>query len=366
MKIKEVTDKKIWQNFFEEAGSPIFLQSWEWGEFEKLQGYEILRLGIYDKNKLIGIALVEKMKTRRGNFLFVPYGPLTIQNCFSAFKNYLLKLAREENYSFIRIAPNLEATETNRKIFKALGFKEGPIYMHAERMWVLPLEKSEEELLADMRKTTRYLIRRIDRDGVTIEKRTDKNAVHDFYKIYEETAKREAFIPFSEEFIRNEFDAFNKTGNALFLFGKVRTGAAGPVSSSFPSVLDRRRISPDLRAARSPDASTPTALASALIIFTKTTSFYHQGASIHSKIPVPYLLQWEAIKEAKKRGCKLYNFWGIHEPGRTPKAWTGLTLFKQGFGGKQLDYLATQDFIISPKYYLTYLYEKYLAWRRGV
>ncbi|GAI33015.1 unnamed protein product, partial [marine sediment metagenome] len=29
--------------------------------------------------------------------------------------------------------------------------------------------------------------------------------------------------------------------------------------------------------------------------------------------PASYLLQWEAIKEAKNRGCKLYNFWGIAE-----------------------------------------------------
>ena len=75
---------------------------------------------------------------------------------------------------------------------------------------------------------------------------------------------------------------------------------------------------------------------------------------------------WEAIKEAKKRGCQYYNFWGIHQPGRTPKSWDGLTLFKQGFGGDQVNYLTTQDLILSPKYFLTYWYEKYLNWRRGV
>src|SRR3990167_6313218 len=104
----------------------------------------------------------------------------------------------------------------------------------------------------------------------------------------------------------------------------------------------------------------------ALFIFTKSTAFYHQGASIHTKIPVTYLEQWEAIKEAKKRGCKYYNFWGILQEGRSPKNWQGLTLFKTGFGGRQVDYLPTQDYIISPKYYLTYIYEKLLAWRRGV
>jgi len=197
----------------------------------------------------------------------------------------------------------------------------------------LDITKSEEQLLAEMRKTTRYLIRKAERDNVIIEKRTDEKAVDDFWKIYQETAKRENFVPFSKNYIKNEFEAFNKTGSALFFFGKIETG---PV------------------------------VAAALIIFTKSTAFYHQGASIHTKVPVTYLLQWEAIKEAKKRGCQLYNFWGTLLPGRTPKSWSGLTLFKQGFGGHQIDYLPTQDYIISKKYCLTYFWEKFLAWRRGV
>jgi peptidoglycan pentaglycine glycine transferase (the first glycine) len=107
-------------------------------------------------------------------------------------------------------------------------------------------------------------------------------------------------------------------------------------------------------------------LASALVVFTQSTAFYHQGASIHTKYPVPYLLQWEAIKEAKRRGCRYYNFWGISEPGRTPKAWSGLTLFKQGFGGHKVQYLPTQDLVLSPKYYFNWLYEKHLYFKRGI
>jgi len=336
MNIKEITKQTEWQQFFEDAGSPSFLQSWEWGEVEKKQGYEILRLGLYNKKKLVGISQVIKIKAKRGKFLFIPHGPVFFQ--FSIFNfqfliKFLIKLAKQEGYSFIRIAPVLPDSDENRKIFQDLGFKKAPIYMHAERLWILDINKSEEQLLSEMRKTTRYLIKKASRDGVVVEKRSDSQAPDDFWKIYQETAKREKFVPFSQNFIRQEFEAFNKTGNALFLFGKV--AETEPV-------------------------------AAALILFTKSSAFYHQGASFHSKIPVTYLLQWEAIREAKKRGCQLYNFWGILQPGRTPKSWQGLTLFKQGFGGYQIDYLPTQDLIISPKYYLTYLYEKFLAWRRGV
>lgn len=347
MEINVINNKEIWNNFFNDAKSPSFLQSWEWGEFQKNSNEEILRLGVFESNKLIALALVIKVKAKRGSFLFIPHGPIFMKHVtynmkqfksvISQFLNFLISLSKQQGYSFIRIAPVLENKVENQQIFQELGFRKAPIYLHAERMWVLPLASdkiiSEDMLLAQMRKTTRYLIKKAAKDGVIIEKRTDEAAVDDFWKIYQITAEREKFQPFSHKFIKEEFNAFHKTGNALFLFAGVRH-------------LEY--------------------LASALIIFTKSTAFYHQGASIHTKIPATYLLQWEAIKEAKKRGCRFYNFWGIYQESRTPKSWEGLSLFKTGFGGTQIDYLPTQDCVLSHKYYLTYLYEKFLSFKRGI
>ena len=353
LQVSEIREKNVWDNFFSQNGSPSFLHSWEWGEFQKEQGQDILRLGLYEGKELTAIALVEKIKARRGNFLFIPHGPifqLTINNyqlsiLISQFLHFLISFAHKEEFSFIRIAPSLEKTEENIKIFADLNFRTAQIYIHSENFWVLDLGKNEEELLANMRKTTRYLIRKAVKDGVIIEKRGDSQAVEKFQKIYEETVKREKFSGYSDTYIKKEFESFNKSGDALILLGKVKNSDFNqfqPISTNF------------------------NYLAGALLLFTNSGAFYHQGASIHTKIPVPYLLHWEGIKEAKKRGCKFYNFWGVIQPGRTPRNWGGLTLFKQGFGGYQIDFVPTQDFIISPKYYLTYLYEKYLGWRRGV
>ena len=97
-----------------------------------------------------------------------------------------------------------------------------------------------------------------------------------------------------------------------------------------------------------------------MIIFHSKRGFYHQGASLPSKAPVSYLLQWEAIKEAKRRGCERYNFWGIvpdtKENANHP--WKGLSLFKKGFGGYEKDYLKTKDYPLSFRYWLVYVFEK--------
>jgi len=338
MEIKTIEQRLIWDEFFDQVGSPSFLQSWEWGEFQKKQGNESVYLGLYEKNKLVATALTIKIKAKRGSFLFIPHGPNVkdqsmTKKAVDEFKRHLITVAKQENYDFIRIAPVLADTPDNRNIYLQLGFKKSPIYMHAERVWVLDLDKSEEELLAGMRKTTRYLVKKADRDGVLVERRKDNQAVDVFWSIYLETAKRENFVPFSKRFINDEFKTFHESGNCEFVFGKVGKEYLG----------------------------------SALIVFTKSSGFYHQGASIHTKFPVPYRLQWEAMKEAKKRGCRTYNFWGILQEGRSPRNWQGLTMFKKGFGGRQVDYVPTQDFILSPiKYTLTYLYECLLRIKRGV
>jgi len=365
MQISEITNQIDWTTFLNNCSSPSFLQSWEWGSLQEKLGYKILRLGLYDsvipaqaslaarragiqsKNNLVATTQVIKIKAKRGNMLFVPQGPVVrisndksqITNQFQITKqvieklqNYLVDIAKREGYSFVRIAPILQYTAENKSIFSDLGFRTSPIYMHAERVWELDITKPDEQLLAEMRKTTRYSIRRAEKEGAVIEKSTDKTALGEFWEVYKETAKREEFTPFSKKFIQNEFNVFNETNNALILLGKL-------------------------------SAKTE---AGALIVFTKSTAFYHQGASLHSKIPVAYLMQWEAIKEAKRRGCTRYSFWGTLQPGRSPKSWGGLSLFKQGFGGFQTDYVPTQDYIVSWKYWISYVYELYLKHKRGV
>jgi len=337
LKVKPILSQQIWTDFFNQCNSPSFLHSWEWGELQIKSGYKIERVGLYENTILNGIALLIKIRARRGNFLFIPHGPIVKQSqiyhkIISVLLEYLKKIAKQEKFDFIRIAPILIDTKDNRQIFTSLGFKDAPIYMHAERIWSLDLSQSEDNLLLQMRKTTRYLIRKAPKDEITIIQRTDANAIEDFWKLYEKTATREHFVPFSKKYITDEFTEFFKTKNAVFFFAKK----GGEY------------------------------LASALIDFTKSTGFYHQGASVHTKYPAPYLLQWEAIKESKKRGCILYNFWGILEPGRSPKNWQGLTMFKQGFGGFQTDYVTTQDYAITPKYYLSYLFDSYLKIKRGV
>jgi len=344
MEIREITEKSIWENFLTKCGEKTFLQSWNWGEFQKLQGNKIWRLGICEKNpnnkiqitNLVGVALVVKISARRGTFLLVQH--LIIESRFlKVLLEKLKEIGKLEGADFTRIAPLLLGTEENKKIFKDLGFIKAPMHANAyEATWKLDITLSEDELMKNMRKTTRYLIRQVKNNpDIVIEKSQKLSDVENYQELNKKVAERHNFVPFSAEYIKNEFDLFSRDDQALWFFGKYKGEIA----------------------------------AAALVIFWQGIGFYHQAASLgkFAKFPIPYLLQWEAIKEAQNRGCRIYDFWGYTDPQKYPKhPWAGPTLFKMGFGGSAYEYMKTQDLPLSKKYWLTYFFEKLRKTKRSL
>ena len=341
-KITEIENKEMWEDFLRNVKEKTFLQSFNWGEFNKKMGDKILRLGIYKNQELVSTALVIKMKAKRGTFLLLPHAP-NVKNQESRIKgqvletllNRLQEIAKAENASFIRIAPIWKRSEENIEIFKRLGFREAPIHAHPELTWELDLDFPEEELLRNMRKTTRYLIRQgLKNEEIKIIKSNDIKDIEKFNNLYLATKTRHQFSPFSLNYLKNEFLSFLPDNQISLFLGEYK----GEVVSS------------------------------GIFVFWQNICFYHHGASSlkYPKVPVSYLLLWEGIKEAKKRGCQKFNFWGIAPISNKKHPWTGLTLFKMGFGGESKEYLKTQDFIISNSYWFSFFIEKLRKLKRGL
>ncbi|MDD5606270.1 MAG: peptidoglycan bridge formation glycyltransferase FemA/FemB family protein [Candidatus Pacebacteria bacterium] len=320
MQIKEINSKKQWEDFLFLTEEKTFLHSWNWGEFQKKQGNKIWRIGFFDP-KLKGVALIVKIQAKRGTFLFIPHGPVVLKEkkiIFESLKKYLKKL---DKVSFARIAFVWEKDSFSSSL------KNSPIHIHPEETWELDL--TTKDLLGEMRKTTRYLIKQgLKNPDIQIEKSSDLKLFNDLYL---KTAKRHNFIPFSYKYLLDQFELFSRDNQISLYLGKYQ----GEIVSG------------------------------AIIVFWQNTAFYHHGASLSCKAPVSYILQWKAIEEAIKRNCKKYNFWGIapdiqnkEDLKKSSHPWAGLTLFKMGFGGYKKEYIKTKDLIFSPQYYLTYFFEK--------
>jgi len=325
---KIITSKKVWEKFLLGQNPQTFLQTWDWGEVNELEGSKIFRLGFYKDKKLVGIALLIEERAKRGPHILIPAGPILDwkdKKLVSCFTRSIREIAIKEGCWFVRVRPELLSNTENLDLFRKLGFISAPMHLHAENTWILDISKPESELLSAMRKTTRYLVKKGEKSELKVEISGDSTLASTLFDLQKETAKRHKFVGFSEKLFKDEIEIFSKDNMAQVFLCK-----------------DGDEV-----------------LAIAIIIFYGDTAYYHFSASVsgHNDLPFSYLLQWEVIKEAKKRGVKYYNFWGI-SPANSPKhRFAGVTLFKTGFGGYRVDWLHAHDFAVSPLYYLTYAFE---------
>ncbi len=179
------------------------------------------------------------------------------------------------------------------------------------------LLQSNKELLSQMDKDTRYAIRLAQKRGVTVKESSDIDA---FIKLWHQSARhRGMWFPQGKE-IRSLWTAFGKKAHLLFVPNLKQN------DSYNQHVLEQ------------------TVIAGVFIVRTSTTAYYMYAASTKegNKLSAPSLLVWEAIKLAKKKGCKIFDFEGVYDD-RYPqtKSWKGFTKFKEGFGRKIVTYPKT-------------------------
>jgi peptidoglycan pentaglycine glycine transferase (the first glycine) len=113
----------------------------------------------------------------------------------------------------------------------------------------------------------------------------------------------------------------------------------------------------------------------ALMVFAHgRRAWYVYGASNdeeRNRMPT-YLLQWEAIRWAKARGCEEYDLWGVPDENeetlesnfesRNDGLW-GVYRFKRGFGGEIRRAAQALDRVYNPLLYKLYLWR--MAGREG-
>ncbi|MDP3997986.1 MAG: peptidoglycan bridge formation glycyltransferase FemA/FemB family protein [bacterium] len=320
--VKEITDKNLWEKFLSDHPESNFLQSWCWGDFHQNFGNSVQRTGFYKDSQIAGVMLSVVESAKRGRYLTVPGGPIIDWENSGLVKKFVEEaklIARREKCVFVRVRPQLESNEFSQNIFAENGFKPAPMHLHAELTSRLEIVKPEEELLAQMRKTTRYEIKKAISMGINTTTSKDPGVIKDFYDLQIETAKRQKFVPFSFKFLHEQFKVFSQDDKALLY------------QAEFEGKL----------------------LSQAFIIFYGQEAVYHYGASTADgrRYPGAYLIQWEAIREAKKRGMAWYNFWGVAPLDDPNHRFYGVSVFKRGFGGQDFSYLHARDLVIDPTRY---------------
>jgi lipid II:glycine glycyltransferase (peptidoglycan interpeptide bridge formation enzyme) len=360
MQIQISKSVQEWESFLTAQKWSPFLQSHTMGEVYQSLGEKPVRLEVRENDQIIGVCQAIVVDARRGKHLAIMYGPILGKHqsmsraesrgpsanhqILQMLVDELKRIGKEKGCAFIRVSPfwprsghpeRGASDESKGGLLRSIGFRPAPLHMLAEHIWYINLQgKREDEILMGMRKTTRNLIRRAEKEGVTVRRSENPLSELDvFFKLYDETRKRHHFVPYSDDFIKTQVEKFSEKDQCALYIAEYN---GEPVASSVH------------------------------MIYGGETS-YHHGASTakYPKCYASYLLQWTAIRDALKRGDKIYNFWGISPEGVKKHPFAGVRTFKTGFGGELLELQGCTDLPLSSKYWKTWGIEMIRKWKRG-
>jgi lipid II:glycine glycyltransferase (peptidoglycan interpeptide bridge formation enzyme) len=185
---------------------------------------------------------------------------------------------------------------------------------------VLNINKSEEDLLAEMHSKHRYNIRYAEKKGVKVYRGKTNEDFEIFYKLLEETGKRQNFLNHPKDYYKKILELMQPKGIAHLLIAKYNEEA----------------------------------LASWFVFTYKNVLYYPYGGSTnkHRNIQASNLLGWEAIKLGKKNGCTLFDMWGAcKDLNDTNDPEWGFTNFKMKFGGEFVEYMDSYELVLNKKVY---------------
>ena len=183
-----------WQKIVEKFPEANFLQSPSYAKMNEKLGAKV----VVEEFGTSGRALLIVRDAKRGRYLEIPCGPLIDWNDKKLVREVLTriqKVAHQEKCVFVRMRPQLLATADNLKLLEGLNLKKSPMHLAAEHTVMIDLTKSEDELLAAMRRQTRYEVRRADKLGIIVKKSHSDEIFREFHKVQVETAKRQNFFP---------------------------------------------------------------------------------------------------------------------------------------------------------------------------
>lgn len=323
MKIINAENREKWDKFITSFEDTNFLQSWDFYEFHASRGKKVVRrIATDDQGNIIAAYAGVVETAKRGTYMAIAGGPIVnwkkkseVRAIFEDIKEQ----GKANHCVFVRVRPQLELSDDSLKLMQELGLKRAPMYLSVEYAGILNLEKSEEEILKSASQGFRRKLRKAEKENIVVETSQDPETAKTFYKLEVEHAKRQKFVAFSEDYLVKQFQAFAKN-NEVIMYTAKKEGEI---------------------------------LAQNFMIFYGNEASYHYGVStpLGTKYSAAPLLHIEAMREARNRGIKRYNLWGIVGLDEKKHRFYGVSEFKRSFGCEELKYTPAHDLILNkPKY----------------
>lgn len=311
------------------------LQSWEWGEFKKLNGQRLERIGFFDNGKLINAIEVTFHQIPGGQTVgYLPKGPMPDEEQIKAIE----QIAQKHQAIFVKLEPNVmipaasqsSAFASIEKFLTTRGAVRGKT-LFTPYTFLLDLSGTPDDLFAKLHSKTRYNIRLAVKKGVKIIDDSSEGGLETFLKLLKETTTRQAFYAHNDQYYRDLWKVMKNSG----------------MMKIFHAVYN------------------DTVLVSWIIFIFNGRLYYPYGASsnLHREVMASNLMMWEVIKFGQENGAKSFDMWGALSPDPDPKnPWYGFHRFKEGYGGQLMKNFDTYDLVYNQTTYKIFNLANFVRW----
>jgi peptidoglycan pentaglycine glycine transferase (the first glycine) len=312
-----------WQTFLQSYPDAHLLQTGLWGQLKSEFGWshDAVLAGPS------GAMLLLRRWPLGMTLAYIPKGP--VGPWTPELQLALDRACRSHGAFALKIEPDDESFSQPAESLDAAGFRFSPHTVQPRRTMLVDLAADDDTLLGRMHQKTRYNIRLAEKKAVVVHSWSDLEA---FGRMMGQTGERNEFGVHLPAYYRRAYELFHPSGLCEILVAEY----------------DGRPLA-------------------AVMVFARgRRAWYFYGASLdleRNRMPT-YLLQWEAMRWARQRGCQVYDLWGVPDeeqdvleaqfPERHDALW-GVYRFKRGFGGRLHRSPGTWDRVYQPILYRLYL-----------
>jgi lipid II:glycine glycyltransferase (peptidoglycan interpeptide bridge formation enzyme) len=321
--LQHVEDADTWDRLVTTLPHASPLQSWAWGELKARYGWRPARLMWSVDGRPAGAVATLRRALPAGLALhYAPRGPLLAQPRLETLRSLLLAIrpAFDRGTVALKLDPEWEEEQGWRPAtLRAAGLRHNPHDIQHRSTYLVDLRGSESEVLGRLKPVTRYNIRYAARHGITVRDGTDAASFSCFFALLQESARRNRFQIRAPGYYRDLLELFAARQQAR-IFIAERDGV----------------------------------VLSAILTVTYGAGLYYffGGSNLQERAFKPnYLLHWEAMRDARRRGCTTYDMWGIPLEPRPDHPGHGYYVFKTKFNGCARRFVGMWEWPLRPLAY---------------
>lgn len=405
MKFVELTEKE-YTKYWENHPQKTFLSAPKISKLRAKSNWTTYFVGVKEDKKVIAAAMLLSHKRRFNvNEFYSPRGFLLDfknQELLDFFTKEVKDFVKQKNGYVLRIDPYIiykqrdingdiiEDGEDSTSVvehLKTLGFKKVSIEDMEQVGWMFSLDienKTEEDILKEMKPNTRNTIRKAEKLGITM-KELSYDELDRFQNIMEETGERKGFAIRNVDYFQNMYNLFHDTEEVKYYVtelnlkeytkrletekkekeeklanlgeAKYNDGQRNNLTKEIDSLNKRITESKEIMDKTKKDTIT---LSGSMFMLIQPEVIYLSSGNYeeYMKFNSQYLIQWELIKYGIKHGFKKHNFYGIPANiNEHPKDY-GIYEFKKGFNGYVEELIGEFELPITYHYHIFKLLRK--------